>query len=145
MVKNYLRRNNLSLDLIPQSHRDLLKDETRAFAYLATVMADGSPQVTKVWFNTDGENILINSVKGHVKDRNMRARPEIALAIEDPGNDFRFLQVRGTVVHIIEESAREHIDALAGKYTGTPKYQGMQPGMVRVIYKIQPESVSTSG
>jgi len=135
----------LSLDLIPQSHRDLLKDETRAFAYLATVMADGSPQVTKVWFNTDGENILINSVKGHVKDRNMRARPEIALAIEDPGNDFRFLQVRGTVVHIIEESARGHIDALAGKYTGTPKYRGMQPGMVRVIYKIQPESVSTSG
>jgi PPOX class probable F420-dependent enzyme len=145
MTKNFLRRNKLSLDLIPESHKDLLKDETRAFAYLATVMADGSPQVTKVWFNTDGEYIFVNSVKGHVKDQNIRARPAVALAVEDPRNDFRFLQVRGSVVDVSEEGAREHIDALAGKYTGTPKYQGMQPGMVRVRYKIRPESVSTSG
>lgn len=135
----------MSLDIIPESHRDLLKDETRAFAYLATIMADGSPQVTKVWFNANGEYIFINSVKGHVKDQNMRARPVVALAIEDPGNDFRFLQVRGSVVDVSEEGAREHIDALAGKYTGTPEYRGMRPGMVRIIYKIQPESATTSG
>lgn len=135
----------MSLDLIPESHRDLLKDETRAFAYVATVMSDCSPQVTKVWFNTDGEYILINSVKGRVKDQNMRERAQVALAIEDPRKDYRFLQVRGRVVDMTEEGARQHIDTLAGKYTGVPEYKGMQPGMVRVIYKIQPESVSTSG
>jgi PPOX class probable F420-dependent enzyme len=135
----------VSLDVIPESHRDLLRDETRAFAYLATVMDDGSPQVTKVWFNTDVEHILVNSTRDRVKNVNMRARPDVALAIEDPENDFRYLQVRGRVEEILEEGAREHIDVLAGKYTGTPKYKGIQPGMVRVMYKIKPESASTSG
>lgn len=135
----------MTLDLIPDSHRDLLEDENRAFAYLATIMEDGSPQVTKVWFNTDGDYILVNSTRDRVKDANMRARPHVALAIEDPDNDFRYLQVRGRVVDISEEGAREHIDALAGKYTGTPTFEGMQPGMIRVMYKIEPESTSTSG
>lgn len=135
----------MTLDLIPDSHRDLLEDENRAFAYLATIMEDGSPQVTKVWFNTDGDYILVNSTRDRVKDANMRARPHVALAIEDPDNDFRYLQVRGRVVDISEEGAREHIDALAGKYTGTPIFEGMQPGMIRVMYKIEPESTSTSG
>lgn len=135
----------MSLDVIPDSHRDLLKDETRAFAYLATIMDDGTPQVTKVWFNTDDGYILVNSTRDRVKDANMRARPEVALAIEDPKNDFRYLQVRGRVAEITEQGAREHIDTLAGKYTGTAKFKGMQPDMVRVIYRIKPESTSTSG
>jgi hypothetical protein len=62
---------------IPESHLDLISDEVRSYAYLATSMPDGSPQITPVWFNTDGENILLNSVKGRVKDRNMRARPKL--------------------------------------------------------------------
>jgi PPOX class probable F420-dependent enzyme len=130
---------------IPESFHDLLADETRAFAYLATLMTDGSPQVTPVWFNTDGTHILVNSARGRIKDKNMRARPQVALAISDPGNPYRYLQVRGRVVAITEDGASDHIDALCFKYTGNPKYPWHRPGDVRVIYKILPEKVQAMG
>ncbi len=122
---------------IPQNHRSLLKDEARALLYLATTMADGAPQVTPVWFNTDGEHILVNSAKGRVKDRNMRARPLVAACIQDPGDPYRYLQLRGRVVEVTEQGALAHIEALARKYTGKP-WRGSGPGEVRVIYKILP-------
>jgi PPOX class probable F420-dependent enzyme len=133
------------MKIIPETHRDLLKDETRAFVYLATQMADGSPQVTPVWFNTDESHILINSAEGRVKDKNMRARPSVTLCIQDPANPYRYLQVRGQVVEITEEGANAHIDALAGKYTGNFKYKNHQPGVKRIIYKIIPEKVDAHG
>lgn len=132
----------MSLDLIPQTHQDLLADGKKAYAALATIMHDGSPQLTIVWFNTDGEHILVNSAKGRVKDHNMRKRPRVALLIHDPNDYYHYIQIRGRVVEITEEGAREHIDELAGKYTGTPKYKGFAPGMVRVMYKIEPDSVT---
>jgi PPOX class probable F420-dependent enzyme len=133
------------MNTIPESHRDLLKDETRAFVYLTTLMADGSPQVTPVWFNTADDSILVNSAKGRVKDKNMRLRPAVALCIQDPANPYRYLQIRGRVVEINEEGADAHIDALAGKYTGKFQYQHHQPGVKRVIYKILPEKVDAHG
>ena len=133
------------MKIIPETHRDLLKDETRAFVYLATQMADGSPQVTPVWFNTEGDNILINSAEGRVKDKNMRARPAVTLCIQDPANPYRYLQIRGRVVEITEEGADAHIDALAGKYTGDFKYKNHQPGVKRITYKIVPEKVDPHG
>lgn len=132
----------MSLKRIPETHVDLLKDETKAFAFLATMMADGSPQVTPVWFNTDGEHILVNSARGRVKDRNMRNRPQVALAIVDPRNPYRYLQIMGNVVEITTEGAREHIDMLNLKYRGTPKYLTGRPGEERVIYKITPRRVT---
>ncbi len=135
----------MNLKIIPESHADLLKEETKAFAFLSTVMADGSPQVTPVWFNTDGEYILINSARGRVKDRNMRKRPKVALAIQDPKNPYRYIQIMGTVVEITTEGAREHIDALNMKYRGTPKYTTGRPGEERVIYKIAPDRVTCMG
>ena len=66
------------MKVIPESHQDLLKDETKAFAYLATLMKDGSPQVTPIWFDTEGEYIRINTAKGRIKDKNMRVRPSVA-------------------------------------------------------------------
>jgi len=128
---------------IPEAYQDLLADETRAFAYLATLMKDGSPQLTPLWFNTDGEYILVNSAKGRVKDRNMRQRPSVALAISDPKNPYRYLSVRGEVVEITEEGAAAHIDALAKKYQGVGQYPG--PRNDRVIYKIKPLKVITQG
>jgi PPOX class probable F420-dependent enzyme len=116
---------------------DLLDDQTRAFAFLGTIMPDGSPQVTPVWFNTDGDEFLINSAKGRVKDQNMRARPDVALAIMDLDDPYRYLQVRGTVVEITEEGALEHINILSGKYFGRPF--SLPEGEIRVIYKIRPE------
>ena len=130
---------------IPKSHQDLLNDETRAFVYLATSMADGSPQVTPVWFNTSDDFILVNSAEGRLKDKNMRRRPKVALCIQDPANPYRYLQIRGRVTEITEQGADAHIDALAGKYTGIFKYQHHQPGVKRVTYKIIPEKVDAHG
>jgi PPOX class probable F420-dependent enzyme len=130
---------------IPESHRDLLRDDKKAFVYLATLMASGSPQVTPVWFNADETHILINSAEGRVKDRNMRARPQVALVIADPANAYRYLQIRGKVVEFTTDGADAHIDALAFKYTGNPKYQNRQPGQKRVIYKILPEKIDAHG
>lgn len=130
-------------NLFPEEHRDLLEDEKRAFAFLGTVMDDGTPQVTPVWFNTDGEYILINSAKGRVKDSNMRARPEVALAIVDPEDPYRYIQVRGTVVEFSEEAGDEHINALAAKYINKQVYPGKSPGEVRVRYAVRPKSVSS--
>lgn len=124
---------------IPSEFNDLLADETKAFAILATIMEDGSPQITPVWFGTDDENFLVNTEKGRVKDKNMRARPRVALVIPDPHNPYRYLQVRGKVVEIEEKGAREHINTLSKIYLGKPF--PLSPETIRVIFKIQPESV----
>lgn len=124
---------------IPKELEYLLEDETKAFAFLATMMPDLSPQVTPVWFNTDGKHILINSAKGRIKDRNIRSRPQIALAIPDPTNTYRYLQIRGRVIEITEDGADEHFQRLAMTYTGKP-FETPE-GQVRVIYKIIPERI----
>ena len=133
------------MKVIPESHQDLLKDETKAFVYLATLMKDGSPQVTPIWFDTEGEYIRINTAKGRLKDKNMRARPSVALCISDPKNPYRYVQIRGKVVEIITEGAEEHIDKLNMKYHGNPHYANHNPEHPRVIYKIEPIKAQTMG
>ena len=71
------------MQMIPESHRDLLTNEARAYGYLATLMPDGAPQLTPLWFDVDGEYILINSAKGRVKDKKMRAHKKEALLINE--------------------------------------------------------------
>ncbi|HET6847126.1 MAG TPA: PPOX class F420-dependent oxidoreductase [Anaerolineales bacterium] len=126
----------------PASHADLLEDKTRAYAYLATIMPDGTPQVTPVWFNTDGDCILINTAKGRVKDKNMRARPGVALVIADPRDTLRYVQIRGHVVEFTESGALSHISVLSMKYHGKPWTP--VSGQERVIFRIQPEHISAS-
>jgi PPOX class probable F420-dependent enzyme len=130
-------------DKIPESFKDLFSKV--AFANLATLMPDGSPQVTPVWCDYDGTYVLINSAKGRIKDKNMRRNKKVALSIMDPDNAYRHLALRGEVAEITEKNADAHIDALAKKYLGKDKYPFRQPGEVRVIYKIRPEKVSTTG
>jgi PPOX class probable F420-dependent enzyme len=125
---------------IPEKFLDLFKDETRAFLYLATTMPDGSPQVTPVWFDADDTHILINTARDRVKEKNMGARPNVAICIQDPANPYRYLQVRGQVVEITEDGADEHIDRLAVKYTGK-KYANRRPGERRVTCRILPGKV----
>ena len=129
--------------IIPQQFRDLLTK--KAFASLATVMADGSPQVTPVWFDDDGTHLRVNSAKGRVKDRNMRRNARVALSIMDPENPYRHLAIRGRVEEITETGADAHIDSLSKKYLGKDRYPNRRPGEVRVIYRIRPERVSTMG
>jgi PPOX class probable F420-dependent enzyme len=128
---------------IPESHLDLINDKTKAFCCLATLMKGGSPQVTPIWLNTDGTHILINSASGRVKDRNMHNNPRVAIVILDPNDPYRYIQIRGKVVEITTQGAREHIDALSKKYTGRDKYTGGPIEEIRVTYKILPEKIST--
>ena len=125
---------------IPARFRDLL--EKKAFAHLATLMPDGSPQVTPVWLDLHGAYVRVNSAKGRMKDRNMRRDPRVALSIQDPQNPYRYLEIRGKVVEITEAGADAHIDALAKKYMGLDTYPNRQPGEQRVIYRIEPERFS---
>ncbi|MGE5776091.1 MAG: PPOX class F420-dependent oxidoreductase [Chloroflexota bacterium] len=120
----------------PEEFLDLLKDDAKTFLYLGTVLSDGSPQVTPVWFSVDGEYILINTAEGRAKDRNMKARPKVAMTIQDPNDPYRYLGVRGEVVGYTNEGADEHINALSLKYWGRP-YK-FTPGQKRIIFRIRP-------
>ena len=127
--------------LIPESHLDLLSDDRPVVASLATLMPDGSPQLIPVWFDQEGELIRVNTVRGRVKERNMSARPRVALALVDPKDMFRHLQIRGLVADSTEEGAHAHIRALSHKYTGHD-FRQLNPGEVRVIFKIRPTSAT---
>ena len=129
------------MSTIPDNFSDLYQKKT--FAQLATVMQDGSPQVTPVWWEYDGKHIVVNSAKGRTKDLNMRRNPHVAISVQDPENPYRHLSVKGTVVEITENGADAHIDKLAKKYTGKDVYPNRRPGEVRVIYRILPEKIFT--
>jgi PPOX class probable F420-dependent enzyme len=124
---------------IPSGFRDLF--EKKAFASLATVRSDGTPHVTPMWVDWDGTHVLINTAKGRAKTKHMTPNAVVALAIQDPENPYRYLEVRGPVVEITERGADAHIDKLAKRYLGKDVYPFRQPGEVRVIYKIAPAYV----
>ena len=126
---------------IPETFSDLF--QKKAFAQLATLMSDGSPQVTPVWFEFDGKHVVINSAKGRTKDVNMRRNPIVAVSIQDPDNPYRHLCLKGKVVEITEKGADAHIDKLSKKYIGKDVYPNRRPGEIRVIYRILPEKIFT--
>ena len=128
---------------IPAEFLDLL--QKKAFAQLATLMPDGSPHVAPVWCDYDGHNILVNTAKGRVKDRNMRRDPRVGLDILDPDNPYRHLSIRGRVVDMTEKGADAHIDKMAQKYIGQDRYPNRSPGEVRVLCRIEPEHLHTMG
>jgi len=128
---------------IPENFRDIL--DKKSFVHLATKMKDGSPQVSPVWVEYDGEHVVVNSAKGRLKDRNIRADDRVALSATDPDNPYRSLMIRGRVTKITEDGADEHIDALAKKYLNEDKYPFRSPDEVRVKYYIEPIKVATMG
>jgi hypothetical protein len=129
---------------IPGKYLDLI-DGKKAFASLATLMPDGSPQVTPVWFDYADGKVRVNTARGRVKDRNMAKDARVALSIVDPDNPYRYVQIRGRILRSTEQGADAHIDALAKKYLGQDTYPFRQPGEVRVIYEIDPTSVQAQG
>jgi PPOX class probable F420-dependent enzyme len=139
-----IRMKERAMATIPNAYLDLLQQK-KAFASLATVMPDGSPQVTPVWFDYTGGVIRVNSARGRTKTRNMEQGAPVALSVMDPDNPYRYLQVRGTVTRVTEEGAREHIDSLAKKYIGQDKYPWSRPGEVRVTFEITPNAVQAMG
>ena len=105
-------------------------------------MPDGTPHVTPVWVDYDGTHILINTVRGRRKERNLRQRPQAGLTIVDPTNPWHWLSIRGHVVAATEDGADDHLKKLAKKYTDnddTSSFQ--QPGQVYVLYTIVPDRV----
>src|SRR5438105_2060711 len=128
---------------IPEAYSDLLK--TKALAMLATIGPDGAPQVTPVWFDYDGQNIIFNTARGRQKDKNMQRTPKVALAIVDPANPYRYMQIRGTIVESTEKGANDVINRLAKKYIDKDVYPWGKPDEVRITYKVRPEKVQTMG
>ncbi len=128
---------------IPENAQRLLKWETKAFAFLALALADGSPQVTPIWFDWDGTHIVINTARGRVKDNVLKRKAKVALAIPDPADTYKYLQIKGSVIDETEEGGFDMICRLNDKYHGNPNYPKV-PGQVRVTYKILPEKVFTN-
>lgn len=122
----------------PEKFLDLFKPETKAFLFLATVNQNGLPQVTPVWFDHDGEHILINTNEGRIKDRNMKNHPEVAMAIQDPRDPYRYLGIQGRVVMHTIEGADDHIAMLSMRYDNKPWVR--RKNQKRIIFKIQPAS-----
>ena len=113
------------------------------FANLGTLMPDGSPQVTPVWVDHEGELVLVNTAERRVKLRNVTKDPRVAVSIFEQENPYNKVLIRGTVLEITKEGAEEHIDKMAMKYRGLTKYPWRQPGISRVLIKIKPSRIST--
>lgn len=128
---------------IPASHRDIL--EGKNFAHIATLMQDGSPQVTPVWIDVDGDTVIFNTAEGRAKARNLDRDGRVAISVQDSANPYRYIQIRGVVESKTTEGADAHIDKLAKKYTGADRYAGHDPALTRVIYRIRPERIQTMG
>jgi PPOX class probable F420-dependent enzyme len=131
------------------SHPTLTEDQVallreKVLAHVATVMPDGSPHVTPVWVDTDGEAVLFNTAKGRLKYRNLSRDPRVAISLSAKDNDYRTVVMRGRA-EFIEEGADAHIDRLAKKYLGADSYPARQPGEVRVTVRVVPETIHRRG
>ena len=128
---------------ISPGFRQLLQEP--AFCQLATLMPDGSPQITQVWVETDGDHILINTIEGSQKEKNVRRDPRVAVNVVDPTNAWRIAMVRGRVVEVTTEGAVRQIDRLAKKYLDEDVYPFHRPDRVRTTIKIAPEKINEIG
>jgi PPOX class probable F420-dependent enzyme len=128
---------------LPEDLLALMKEPSTC--YLATSMADGSPQLTQTWVDTDGEHVLINTVRGHLKVRNIERDPRVAVAISDPDKPSRYFQVRGRVLDMTTDGAVEHIEKLAQRYLGGPYpwYGGRD--QTRLLIIIEAAKISSMG
>ena len=111
------------------------------FAFIASLMNDGSPHITPVWIDYDGKFVLVNTAEGRTKQKNFERDSRVALSIVDKDNPYNTVSIRGKVVEQTRNGADEHIDKLAKKYLGVDKYPYRAPGEKRIILKIKPDKV----
>jgi PPOX class probable F420-dependent enzyme len=111
-------------------------------AYLATVDSKSRPQITPLWLDHDGNDILINTAEGRVKTHNLRKNPEVGISLVSPEDPYTAISLRGKVTEITTVGADEHIDSLAKKYLGLDSYPLRREGEVRVKVRIEPESIA---
>lgn len=119
----------------------IIKDKN--FAFLGTIMRDGRPQVSPIWIDIDDNNniILINTVHGRIKQKNITRDPRVSLSLVDKNNPYSMITIQGTVIEQTTIGADEHIDKLAKKYLNTDRYPSHSPSIQRVICKIKPEKM----
>ncbi|HLE35301.1 MAG TPA: PPOX class F420-dependent oxidoreductase [Nitrososphaerales archaeon] len=115
--------------------------EEKNFAFIATLMNDGSPQITPTWVDLEQNTILINTAEGRVKHKNVSRDPRVAVSVFDHNNPYNMVSIRGRVIEQTCSGADEHIDKLAKKYFGVDKYPFRSPSETRVILKIKPEKI----
>ena len=113
------------------------------FAHLSTLMNDGSPQVTPTWIDLDEDSssILISTVEGRIKHKNVTKDPRVAISLVDDQNPYSMVTISGKVIEQTNEGANDHIDKLARKYLKAEKYPGHSPDVKRIILKIKPEKI----
>ncbi|HEY8491710.1 MAG TPA: PPOX class F420-dependent oxidoreductase [Dehalococcoidia bacterium] len=128
---------------VPEPVARLLQEPN--IAHLATLMPDGSPQVTPVWVDFDGVYVLVNTAEGRQKERNVRRDARVAVEVMRQDNPYYWAAIRGRVVDLVHEGADEHIDRLARKYLGRDRYPARDPNERRIVLKIEPERVTFSG
>jgi PPOX class probable F420-dependent enzyme len=128
---------------LPEDLTDLLKSPSPC--HLATLMRDGSPHMTQTWVDTDGEHILINTVEGFQKVRNIERDPRVALTVSDPGRPSRYFAIKGRVLGITKDGAADHIEQLAQRYLGRPYpwYGGRD--QVRLLVTIEADWIKGMG
>jgi PPOX class probable F420-dependent enzyme len=124
---------------IPSALIDLL--ESDALGHLATVRANGTPHVTPLWVDHDGDAVLVNVRLDRVKAANMRERPDVAISIVDPRNPYRYLAITGRVASWSEEGWHEHMNKLARRYMKKDRYPWFFDGEQRAIFRIVPTNV----
>ena len=115
------------------------------FAHIASLMPDGSPQVSAVWVEVDGNNIVLNTDESTLKVKNFRKDPRTAISIVDQEDPYQAVVVRGRVVEIRPDTDGAHIDSLAKKYLGLDEYPFHQPDEKRVIVVVEPDKVGFEG
>ncbi|MFY3740637.1 MAG: PPOX class probable F420-dependent enzyme [Candidatus Nitrosomirales archaeon] len=115
--------------------------EGKNFAFVATLMNDGSPQITPTWVDLEQNTILVNTAEGRVKHKNVSRDPRVAVSVFDHNNPYNMVSIRGRVIEQTRKGADEHIDKLAKKYFGVDKYPFRSPSETRVILKIKPEKI----
>jgi PPOX class probable F420-dependent enzyme len=129
----------MSSQTIPQEAVKLFSGKN--FAFIATLMKDGSPQLSPVWIDVDGDTILVNTAEGRVKHKNVSRDPRVAISVFDSANPYLMVTVRGRVVSQEKTGADSHIDLMAKKYLGMERYPGRAPGEKRILLRIKPEKV----
>jgi PPOX class probable F420-dependent enzyme len=115
------------------------------FAHVATLRADGSPQVSPTWVDVQDGRPVLNTAEGRAWPRNLERDPRITLEVQNMENPYEYVEIRGRVAERTHEGADEHIDHLAKKYLGVDQYPMRQPGEQRLIIRVEPEQVRVMG
>ena len=126
--------------MIPTELEDLFQGD--ALAQIATLRGDGTPHLTPIWIDLEGDRILVNTRADRVKAKHMQQRPDVAVCIVDPADPYRYITVNGVVDSVEEAGAMAHMDRLAARYLRVSKYPWAKPGERRLLFRVRPTRVS---